>query len=114
MAQADTNVGPIIFTEEAPREHLLNVGRVYTFRTADRTTGETWARKTRTGSKIADVRVEQVDHIEEPTVADLDIGWAFYSGYDSREAWWQAIADVHGNVREGYVYRVTRSDVDGA
>lgn len=98
-------VGPIIFAEEKARRQLLDEGVVYTFRTSDRTTGETWARASRTGSKIADVVVEQVCAIPAPRKKDLEVSWARRSGFGTKHGWWAAIEDVHGEPQVGYVYR---------
>ena len=49
-----SQVGPIIFGNPTARKQFLDNGEVYTFRTSDRTTGDTWARATRTGEKLVD------------------------------------------------------------
>lgn len=99
------HVGPIIFAKETAREQLLDEGVVYTFRTSDRTTGETWARASRTGPKIADVVVEKVCAIPAPRKEDLATRWARRSGFGTKHGWWAAIEDVHGEPQVGYVYR---------
>lgn len=99
------HVGPIIFGHETARDHLLSEGVVYTFRASERTTGETWARASRTGPKIADVTVEHVRAIPAPTASVLENEWARQSGFGTPEAWWDAIVDVHGHVQSGHVYR---------
>lgn len=104
--QSSGHVGPIIFGNEAAREQLLSEGRVHTFRTRDRTTGETWARASRTGPKLADVTVEQVAHLAAPSPSDLR-EWAATSGFASADAWWDAIESVHGDPTSGYIYEVT-------
>lgn len=114
MSKGDTaHVGPIIFGDETARNQLLNEGEVYTFRVSDRTTGETWARASRTGTKIADVTVEKVCSIPEPRAEDLAREWARKSGFGTPGAWWRAIEDVHGDVSVGHVYRCTlRTDTE--
>lgn len=99
-------VGPIIFGNETARNQLLDEGEVYTFRTSDRTTGDTWARASRTGPKIADVSVEQVCSIPAPRADDLARKWARKSGFGTADRWWAAIEDVHGQPSVGYVYHV--------
>lgn len=101
----DTHVGPIIFSNEQARTQLLEEGEVYTFRADERTTGETWARASRTGPKIADVVVEEVCAIPAPRPTDLQDEWAANSGFGSRSAWWEAIEDLHGTPQSGVVYR---------
>lgn len=97
--------GPIIFANETARSQLLDVGEVTTFRTSDRTTGETWARASRTGPKIADVFVEHELSVEDPSMADIR-EYAEHSGFESAAEWWGAILDVHGHPSEGHVFRV--------
>jgi len=97
--------GPIIFANQTAREQLLQEGIVYSFRTNDRTTGDTWARPSRTGEKMADVTVEQVATLPNPSEEDLT-DWANQSGFGTAEAWWNAIEDVHGIPAEGYVYQI--------
>lgn len=101
-------VGPIIFGHESARSQLLDEGEVYTFRTSERTTGETWARASRTGPKIADVTVEKVCAIPAPSPGDFNREWGRKSGFGTVESWWNGIHDVHGeNIQSGVVYHVT-------
>lgn len=104
--EPSSHVGPIIFGNETARRQLLDEGEVYTFRTSDRTTGETWARASRTGEKIADVTVEKVCAIPAPYKNDLSHEWARKSGFGTPAAWWSAIEDVHGKPDVGHVYEV--------
>lgn len=107
---ASNHVGPIIFGNPTARLQLLEEGEVYTFRTSDRTTGDTWARATRTGEKLVDVTVEQVASFDDPDVGSLRDEWAVRSGFGTPRQWWDAIEDVHGPPETGYVYHVeTRS-----
>jgi hypothetical protein len=100
-------VGPIIFSHRVPRAQLCNEGTVVTYRTSDRTTGETWWRKSRTGPKQGDVIVEEIGvgdvsyltlaaHVEE-------------SGFASVEQWLDAIREVHEtrSLAGGHLYRAT-------
>lgn len=100
-------VGPIIFGHDTARSQLLEEGEVFTFRASDRTTGETWARASRTGPKIADVIVEKVCSIPAPRPKDFDREWAQKSGFGTAENWWSAIEEVHGDVEIGHVYHCT-------
>jgi hypothetical protein len=101
------HVGPIIFGHPDARRHLMEEGEVYTFRTSDRTTGETWARESRTAPKLADVTVTKVCGIPAPREDDLNREWGRKSGFRTRERWWNAIEEVHGDgLAEGYVYHV--------
>jgi hypothetical protein len=108
------HVGPIIFSNEQARSQLLEEGEVYTFRANKRTTGETWARASRTGPKIADVVVEEVCAIPAPRPADLQDEWAAKSGFGSRSAWWEAIEELHGTPQSGVVYRCELVNKTGA
>jgi len=100
------HVGPIIFENKTARSQLLDEGEVTTFRTSDRTTGETWARASRTGPKIADVTVKHDRSTEAPS-PDVLAPFADLSGFGTAERWWDAILDVHGLPSEGHIYRVT-------
>ncbi len=99
------HVGPIIFANDIARAQLEEHGEVTTFRTSDRTTGDTWWRTSRTGPKEGDVHVEQVAEVD-PATDDLAEYWEL-SGFDSVEHWREAIQDVHGSLETGYVYRTT-------
>lgn len=111
-SMSSSHVGPIIFGNQTAREQLLDNGEVYTFRTSDRTTGDTWARATRTGEKLVDVSVEQVASIDEPSPDTLRDEWAFRSGFGTPEQWWDAIEEVHGPPETGYVYHVETRNVE--
>ena len=107
-----SQVGPIIFGNPTARKQLLDNGEVYTFRTSDRTTGDTWARASRTGEKLVNVTVEQVASIDDPSPDSLREEWAFRSGFGTPEQWWDAIKDVHGPPETGYVYHVETRNVE--
>jgi hypothetical protein len=109
---SNNHVGPIIFGNPTARAQLLDEGEVYTFRTRDRTTGDTWARASRTGEKLVNVTVEQVGSIEDPNADALRDEWATQSGFGTVERWWNAIEDVHGPPETGYVYHVKTRAVE--
>ena len=109
---SSNHVGPIIFGDPTARGQLLDEGEVYTFRTSDRTTGDTWARPTRTGEKLVDVTVELVASFEDPDADSLHDEWARHSGFGTADRWWDAIEDVHGPPETGYVYRVETRGVE--
>ena len=100
-----SHVGPIIFANDTAREQLEEYGEVTTFRTSDRTTGDTWWRTSRTGPKEGDVHVELLAEVD-PATDELAEYWET-SGFDSPEHWKEAIEDVHGGLETGYVYRAT-------
>lgn len=112
VLMASSHVGPIIFGNQRARKQLLDNGEVYTFRTSDRTTGDTWARATRTGEKLVDVTVEQVASIDEPSPDSLRDEWAFRSGFGTPEQWWDATEEVHDSPETGYVYHVETRNVE--
>jgi len=105
-------VGPIIFGNDDAREYLLENGEVYTFRSDERTTGDSWMRASRTGEKIADLVVDLVCHIPAPECKDLKVEWGRRSGFGGRRSWWHAIEEIHGKPQVGYVYHVTLLDED--
>jgi hypothetical protein len=94
--------GPIVFADYRARSHLLVVGHVYTCR-PERTTGETWARWSRTGEAKLDVVVERVEDLQGEPAPLSD--YAHASGFDSADEWADAIVDYHGDL-SGYIYRV--------
>lgn len=107
---ATQHVGPIIFGHPVARAQLVEEGEVVSFRTSDRTTGETWWRKTRTGPKEGDVTVECLGPAEHPAHI---AGYVDRSGFDSVEEWLMAIGDVHDTDSiSGYLYRVTEGHND--
>jgi len=102
--------GPVIMGHPVAREQLETHGAVLSFRTSDRTTGETHYRYERTGGKQGDVTIEKES--EHLSASDPELV-AYYpmSGFDTLEAWRDAIEEVHGD-REasGYVYRIEIDD----
>jgi len=104
-----SNVGPVILSVDAAREHLEEHGEVFSFRTRGRTTGESWYRASRTGEKCGDCRIElEVRvHADNPTEWYLE-AYVGSSGFDNIEEWVGAIRNLHGTVPdEGYIYRIT-------
>jgi len=105
--QTSTRVGPITFSDETARTQLIENGVVTTFRAEERTTGNTWWREHRTGSKRGDVHVEHVAKLV-PTVDALE-EFRAESGFDTAADWRTAIADLNnGWTGMGHVYRVTK------
>lgn len=103
-----THVGPIIFSDETAREQLLEEGEVVTFRTSERTTGETWWRTSRTGEKCGDVTVELLaNYISVTPHSSRLIEYRYLSGFDTVDEWVDAIQDLNGEVESGMLYRVT-------
>lgn len=101
------HVGPILFANRTARSQLLHEGEVVSFRAQDRTTGETWWRKSRTGEKMGDVVVEKITGEIKPAEEVLE---EYYedSGFQSTDNWVQAIEEENGGAPlKGYLYRVT-------
>jgi hypothetical protein len=115
MAESESNhVGPIVFSHAIPREQLQDVGDVITFRKSDRTTGETWWRKSRTGEKEGDCRVSCVVEDVDPQDTQLLEKYQPLSGFTSVEKWRDAIKELNGGLPDnGYLYRVTRPPAQG-
>ena len=104
--QASGRVGPITFAHETARNHLLENGVVTTFRAEERTTGDTWWREHRTGSKRGEVHVEPVAKLV-PTVDALE-EFRAESGFATAADWRAAIIDLNNGWRGmGHIYRVT-------
>lgn len=106
MSRLNTHVGPIIFADETARSQLVDHGEVVTFRKTQRTIGETWWRKTRTGEKEGDVTVEEITAID-PWDDDIE-PYAHLSGFDSADDWRSTISELNGGTCEGYLYRATK------
>lgn len=85
--------GPISFSVEQAREQLLDDGVVHTARSADRTTGETWANWERGGEAKLDVVVEKAGRVSG--IVDLT-RWQDTSGFKHSYAWLEAIRETHG------------------
>ena len=99
--------GPIIFADETARKQLVEEGEVVTFRTSQRTTGDTWWRKTRTGPKEGDVRVEEIGSVDPFYDGGVLETYRELSGFDSVLDWQKAIHSLNGGLDEGYLYRAT-------
>lgn len=111
MPQTSTGtVGPIIFADEIARSQLREHGRVVTFRKSSRTTGETWWRKSRFGTKEGDVTVAEIGVVDPAEASELE-SYQTLSGFASVPEWQQAIATLNGGLPDrGRLYRVeTRS-----
>lgn len=107
---SETNhVGPIIFGDETARGQLVEHGDVVTFRMSERTTGDTWWRTSRTGPKEGDVHVAEIGPADPSESDDLE-PYADVSGFESIDAWQQAIADLNGGLEDGYLYRATKRE----
>lgn len=99
-------VGPVIMGHPVARAALESAGVCFSFRTSDRTTGETHYRYERTGKKQGDVTISQVSDETLPTDEALE-EYRMLSGFSSVGEWQDAIADVHGGLETpGYVYRI--------
>jgi len=101
--------GPVILSVDDARTHLEAHGSVYSYRTQDRTTGQTWYRTSRTGEKVGDCEIELAARVYE--WQDLTAAlrpFAPRSGFDGVREWMDAINDVHGETDgRGYIYRIT-------
>ena len=99
-------VGPIIFSDETARRQLREQGEVVTFRKSSRTTGETWWRKSRLGTKEGDVRVEEIEEVNPRKKNELE-PYQTLSGFKDVERWQQAIRSLNGSFpSRGILYRV--------
>ena len=99
--------GPILFSDETARTQLVEYGEAVTFRSSERTTGDTWWRESRTGTKQGDVHVAEIEPADPRNPAALE-PYAALSGFDSVEAWQDAIRELNGEMSDGYLYRVTQ------
>jgi len=108
-----SHVGPIVFADETARNQLVDDGVVVTFRATERTTGSTWWRESRTGPKRGDVDVERIGEVD-PSDDEAIAPFRELSGFDSVEAWREAIRQLNGgDVESGVLYRVTIPKGDG-
>lgn len=101
-----TRTGPIIFADETARNQLLEEGEVVTFRTSQRTTGETWWRRSRTGQKCGDVLVEEIGECDPRDLQELE-PYGRLSGFHTVREWQLAIDALNEGLEPGYLYRVT-------
>jgi len=98
-------VGPVIMSHPVARAKLESSGVVTSFRTSERTTGESHYRYERTGCKQGDVVIERVSDEIEPEPGALTEHRPA-SGFSTVRDWIAAIEKVHGGLESGYVYRV--------
>lgn len=108
MSSESQHVGPIIFNDETARSQLEEHGEVVTYREGERTTGETWWRKSRTGEKMGDVVVEEIGPCNPARPIEL-FDYRRLSGFESAGKWQDAIIELHdGDLpHSGFLYRVT-------
>lgn len=112
MTQSTTSgtVGPIIFADMTARTQLLTENEVVTFRKNSRTTGDTWWRESRLGPKRGDATVTEISKVDPRNDSALS-EYRELSGFESVEAWQQAIQSLNGSLpSEGYLYHVTNSE----
>jgi hypothetical protein len=96
---------------------FATIGRVASFRSTERerTPGDpnvyqtTWLNRGRGEVAVADVDVAVIGAVDlegETFAVDLIDTYAHLSGFETAEAWREAIAEVHGDVSSGYVYEI--------
>lgn len=108
--EVSNRVGPVIMGHPIARAYLESTGVVLSFRTSDRTTGETHYRYKRTGVKQGDVRITKETNEITPVQYELKPHRPL-SGFSTVDDWRAAIEDVHGSLTEtGYVYRIEMID----
>ena len=101
-----TQVGPVIMGHPVARGMLESAGIVLSFRTSDRTTGDTHYRYERTGHKQGDVTIRKETPEITPSAVNL-IDHRPLSGFSTVEDWQDAIERMHGSLdTRGYVYRI--------
>ena len=105
-SEGSAHTGPIIFADETARSQLVEEGEVVTFRADDRTTGDTWWRKSRTGEKQGNVHIAEIGSIHVPNLDEFRL-YAELSGFASATAWRDAVYQLHGEITTGWFYRVT-------
>lgn len=109
-ATQDGQVGPIIFANQTARKQLVEHGEVVTFRKSRRTTGQTWWRKSRLGTKEGDVTVSELGKVDPADPDDLE-PYRPRSGFSSIQSWQQAIGSLNDELpTEGWLYRVRLRD----
>lgn len=86
--------GPIGFYHPTARSYLLSEGFVFSLRSEDRTTGETWLRVSGSGGSVGRVVVHRKAVPECP--GDLSV-YARDSGFGGVEPWLDAVEEVHGS-----------------
>lgn len=104
-SESTGHVGPIVFADETARTQLVEEGEVVTFRARQRTTGETWWRRSRTGPKEGDVIVEEIGECDPHYLEQLE-PFGEMSGFQSAREWRLAIESLNEGLEPGYLYRV--------
>ena len=104
--------GPIVFSDETARTQLVEEGIVVTFRSTERTTGSTWWRRSRTGEKAGDCHVGHIGRVEWGDFVRMLGQYVALSGFESVDAWAEAITELNGALSPGHLYRVTTEDYD--
>lgn len=99
------HVGPVIFADATARQQLQSEGEVITFRTSDRTTGETWWTDARNNTKKGDCVISELTQVHPGAGFQLQRYWSL-SGFDSVEAWQDAIKSLNGELTPGRLYYV--------
>jgi hypothetical protein len=113
MSKSSTTdrTGPVIFSRAKPRAQLREEGRVVTFRTSNRTTGDTWWRTARTAPKEGDCHIRHLKVVGRNALGML-APHVDASGFDSLADWSIAIRQLHPlpageNLPPGFLYEVT-------
>ena len=96
---------------DTAREQLVKNGVVLSFRTSDRTVGKTHYRHKRTGKGKGAVYISKISAKIPPTHDTLK-AYQPLSGFASVGDWLKAIDSVHGDVSNGYVYRIELLEAD--
>lgn len=110
MTEASSgSVGPIVFSNETARSQLVSEGVVVTFRSHERTVGDSWWRKSRTGEKEGNVHIKHVGEVDPSDSLLLSL-YADDSGFDSTLAWKDAIRELNGGEMPdaGHLYIVSK------
>ena len=97
----------MLFQSKKAREHLLQFGEVYTFRTHKRKkTGKDWITDKRGHPKICDVTITLVREVKVGTI-DL-VSYAEKSGFEHAWDWTCEIFKLNPELKaiRGYVYHV--------
>jgi len=109
----------MIFSSEKALNHLMEHGRVVTFRLRMRGVGYDWITDRRGGSKIADVKITLIEEVDNPSErATVFLQYLKDSGFSSVGEWWDEITRLNGikkfyNAEKGYFYLVELVNDDG-
>lgn len=109
-SEGTNHVGPVTFSDETARRQLQQHGHAVTFRTDDRTTGETWWHKSRLGEKMGDCTIEKIAEGIDPSDRDQLKEYWVDSGFATVEDWQEAIRELNDDLSVGYLYRVEIPD----